>query len=1272
MQLGRCCAQTALMSSRILSINTAKRASAFCTILELAKLEKINIVCIQEPYQGFCVTNNRLKYIPDPDHWQFYFQSPKSKAIIAVSRNIDSSTIIHDVSKFKDVAIITIGDLTIVNIYQSPSSSEILEDLPNLLAPYLRTRQLIVIGDMNARHSDWDTDGNKRGSVLAPMIPQLGLRLLTDPFVPTFDGHQGRSTIDLTLINTLAEQLHVSCRVCEGQDVGSDHLPILVDMIPLQTSQPYKVLRTCRAWKKVNWDDFRSSLQSNLVEGDLPEAIRATAELDNFADQFTAIIRDTIAVNVPIVKITTRSKPWWTSELEAHRDAMRRARRQHRGFPRDHPSFLKFTRLRKKFHRAYRAAAREYGIEFAQDLDESKLWKHIRTTKEIITPRSLPTIRYGDVVATTTEEKRDLLATKFFPEDQQKDGHASEWIPKPSSSHRATLPPVRYEEIDAAVSSLEPHGAPGTDGITMHVIQQCWPQLSKYVYALVRASFDLGHHPRIFKIGKAIALKKPGKMVGTMANDYRPITMLNSLAKIVEKVATSRLAFWLETSDALPTEQYGFRHNRNCDQAIISLTDRVRSGWSQGLTTSTVFLDVRGAYDTVRHSTLLDELEARGVPQQFMRWIQSFLSDRIVRFGIDGCETREIMTNVGVPQGSTVSPVLYIVYNAPAFDIAKKSGCWPVGYADDLTISTTGNSIRENLIILKTAINNLKIQWCLPYSQKLADEKSNVMHFVKRRVTTEDNEPHDLELGEGTSVKAVTSIRNLGVILDDSLDFKQHIRQRVTKVHQLVGALTKLGHSEWGIPRDLRLRAIRTMILPIIAFAAPAWSPYISQAVLAALNSLYRRALIWATGMRYTTPTTTVLAESGFMPLESHLAWSTSCSVSKWQSSPHMRHITQPKQSTEGEVIKRAAHPTHTINSCIDSNTRIFSSTFPLAAFPAVISPWDMVLPANCIIHISDNKDTSIEDCQSVLESNGAIFVYTDGSKTDDACGAGWFVDEAGKELEDGLKLPSFCTIFQAEAIALYRAIDLMTKRAALAERPSDVVIFTDSLSALLAIRSAGKDIELETKLMRYAIREFCGKTDARLTLQWVAGHRDVDGNERADSVANKAREGLFGLNMCHPASSAMIKRDLREQALAKWVKSFEIIQSKSYVENELPSAGHLHSIYDKWPLGSTSRLAQFRSGHCELNGAFHFDKTRSNKCACNNNIRESIDHFFASCPLYDDLRETLMEDLRRTTGTAYASLRTLLSDPKIIPATQQFMNMALARRTAHNSIRSR
>jgi len=202
---------------------------------------------------------------------------------------------------------------------------------------------------------------------------------------------------------------------------------------------------------------------------------------------------------------------------------------------------------------------------------------------------------------------------------------------------------------------------------------------------------------------------------------------------------------------------------------------------------------------------------------------------------------------------------------------------------------------------------------------------------------------------------------------------------------------------------------------------------------------------------------------------------------------------------------------------------------------------------------------------------------------------------------------------------------------------------------------------------MRAAVRKFCRHQHRRLTIQWVPGHKGIDGNERADEIAKQASTGAFR-NISHPTSLNTLKHLYRQHTHNQWSKEYELCRSRTHISTQLPSMPNILQIYKNLSMKQCAILARFRSGHTELRSTtmrFYppdHPKHRPQCPSCNAST-ESREHILFECPQYDDLRRILHCEMISSIGQRTMSLEETLNDKPLIDSAVRFLCSALARR---------
>src|SRR6201747_2497036 len=256
----------------------------------------------------------------------------------------------------------------------------------------------------------------------------------------------------------------------------------------------------------------------------------------------------------------------------------------------------------------------------------------------------------------------------------------------------------RPEEIRKAITSSSSAKAPGPDSIGFECIKVAYSYIPDHFNSLYKTLLHAGHHPTCWKEATVVIIKKLGKPDYGIPKAYRPISLLNCLGKISEKIMASRLSHMAEKHHLLHHLQIGGRPKRSAVDASMLLTSTVDQGKREGKVKSTLCIDVKGAFDNVFSKRLLQTLKKMHLNPAVTRLVDSFLTNRLASLTFDA--ESEPMTPImtGIPQGSPVSPILFLLYLQPLFiqlDQIHPHITSP-SYIDDICLLVQGNSATSN------------------------------------------------------------------------------------------------------------------------------------------------------------------------------------------------------------------------------------------------------------------------------------------------------------------------------------------------------------------------------------------------------------------------------------------------------------------------------------------------------------------------------------------------------------------------------------------------
>jgi hypothetical protein len=363
--------------------------------------------------------------------------------------------------------------------------------------------------------------------------------------------------------------------------------------------------------------------------------------------------------------------------------------------------------------------------KFVGEADEHSIWKVNKYLSTISTNTYIPTLE-GQAASNT--QKTDTLRKTFFPPPPTANlsdiANASYPDPVP------TNPNITMTQVKRAIDKLSPNKAPGPDEIPNHVLKRCLSTLQPHILALAQQSMSIGHFPQPFKETITLVLRKPNKPNYTKPNAYRPIALESTIGKVLESIMADHISYLCETFNLLPKHHFGGRPGRTTEDALLILSESIYQAWKDGKVFSAILMDVAGAFNNVHHERLIHNMRKRKISAEITRWILSFLSNRTTRMRFNGITTDPIPTPTGIPQGSPLSPILYILYNSDLVEIPKGRKKLGLGFIDDILYGVQNKTAMENAIELERLLTRSE-QWRQRHGAQFEKSKYVLIHFTR-------------------------------------------------------------------------------------------------------------------------------------------------------------------------------------------------------------------------------------------------------------------------------------------------------------------------------------------------------------------------------------------------------------------------------------------------------------------------------------------------------------------------------------------------------------
>ena len=360
--------------------------------------------------------------------------------------------------------------------------------------------------------------------------------------------------------------------------------------------------------------------------------------------------------------------------------------------------------------------------------------------------------------------------------------HFSDYLSNESS--RIFLRPTDKEEIANIISSLNSNKTSGPNSIPYRVLFLLKNEISKQLADLFNLSFMTGVFPSVLKTAKVVPVfKKDSKL---NYSNYRPISLLSNIEKILEKLMYKRLYAFLDYNNIIYDLQFGFRQQYSTSRALINITENIRKALDDGNIGCGVFVDLQKAFDTVDHPILLAKLNHYGIRGVSNDWFKSYLSNRNQYVSINGYESGLAAINCGVPQGSVLGPLLFLLYINDLNQAIKF--CKVHHFADDTNLLCLSNSIKKLSKLVNADLKHL-LNWLNANKISLNVKKTEMIIFKSKQKKLEG----DLKIKLcGKRLYPTESVKYLGVKIDANLTWQHHVNDLSTKLNRANALLFKM------------------------------------------------------------------------------------------------------------------------------------------------------------------------------------------------------------------------------------------------------------------------------------------------------------------------------------------------------------------------------------------------------------------------------------------------------------------------------------------------
>jgi ribonuclease HI len=1209
------------------------------------------------------------------------------------------------------------GELRIFNIYNPVGCIDTIARLEDLFGR--NTGSSVIVGDFNLHHPAWGGDNaiqDPKSDALIELTDSANLDLWLAPGTITRDESGHQTTIDLVFGSHSLSDRFLATEVAHECHAHSDHLPIrtvLSTEVTTPADQPKR-----RNWKAMETDKFDKFVASNL-RMPLTQNLNTPQQIDAAADHFIEVINRAVEESTPWAKPSQYANPSFTGEC---RQAVKETRRLFRRYVATHSEedweVYKLARNQKGrvVKRALRAGFREF-VKDAISQGPQGLWRMSKWARNRGQEQSsiMPPLKTADDIAESTDEKVQALREAFFPAPPIAD--LSD-IDESSTRNRQQIPfpAITEQELADAIRRAPPNKAPGADGIPNKVWRLLADEAStsRRVFMttlldIFNACLRIGHNPQHFQTSITVTLRKAGPRDYRLPKAYRPVALLNTLGKILEAIIATRIAWAVEEYRLLPDTHLGGRKGVSVDHAIQLILDRVHTAWGNGKKASMLLLDVAGAYDNVSHERLLHNMRQMGL-SAIVPWVEAFLTGRSTRIRLPGHLSDAFPTPTGIPQGSPISPILFLLFNAPLVKncslITGYGRTEAFGWVDDVCILAVSNSYEENVWLIEKALERAD-QWAKRHAARFAPDKFELIHYSNPRITAESPSPlraspseydvwavpddpcgHDgmpvkMPGNEPVIVQPSEQAKYLGIWLDKQLSFNVHRKKLLAKAAGSLEALRGISGSTWGASLMSMRKLYQAVIVPQALWGISAWycpaarkMPAWEMARLVnELVKLQKRAAVLISGAFKSISTAALDIELFLLPMKLRLQQSIEeCAIRiltgpEWACPRSAKMTRKPAERRIGgwaplEALVWKKGPLKLKLDCAEKWEEKVAFVLP---------PWERRI--SCYIEPSEaalaTHDT-ITQQKRTQEGSETSLVYTDGSGFEGHIGAAAVnIDDGDTVISDRRHLgtESQSTVYAAELSGIEMALDRAirdNKDKPTPTKAREVILFSDSQAAIQAVMNPQRPSGQYVLRLLYSHVRTLRSQSTFVTLRWIPAHVGVPGNEAADGNAKCAAlesaggaTGGGGADKPTIRLAAAAKRMVRERIQDRWKKQWESERTAQPTKRlvEWPNKKVLR-LYECLSKPRSSIMIQMRSMRIALRHfLYKINEVESDKCPCGEGS-QTPRHVLLQCETFGVLRKRLFDQLHRAIGPfELSNYDSIVSNPLATRYVAEFMH---------------
>ncbi|KAI5707907.1 hypothetical protein M8J77_012291 [Diaphorina citri] len=882
-------------------------------------------------------------------------------------------------------------EVAVGNIYVRPNPDSRIEekDLTNILNQL--PKPCFLCGDFNAHSCLWGASrNNENGNEIENFLQKNdSMFLLNDNQVTHVNSsYRTCSTLDLSFVSSSI----VSDVIWSVHDdtYHSDHYPVLIKILSHNTGNTNTQSKEVWLYKKADWSKFREKIKFH-------ENLELT-NCENIEEVIEIMNNDILkAANLAIPKLNTskikRMVPWWSdvikNALKERREALKRYKEN-----RSLENFIEYKKKKAKARYEIKSGKKCSWMRFVDSINEpvnqTDMWNRIRRFKGKSRGDPISAMKTEDDRITLDKKEIVEILAKNYVKNSSDELYSAEFKRKKSLEENKFGPaenteqceynlPFTYGELTRTFKKCR-SASIGVDGISYQMIIHLPQEALVKLLEIFNLIWTRGIFPLCWKTAIVVPILKPNKDKLNPIN-YRPISLLSCVNKILERMINVRLSWVLNHTPCLNDAfQSGNRQNRSTMDNLMWLEHEVLTAFQKKEVVVAILLDIEKAYERTTSLSVIRKLSNAGVGGPLFKYVQNFLNRPRICVKIWNTSSNTHELDNSIRQGSSLSGNIFGLSVADIGQVIPHNVNHSM-FVDDKIIFMRHHNIEYIQETLQATLDKL-LDWSKTNGLKFSLEKTFGMVFTKKRELIAPRlyfSEHRIEFQR--------EIKWLGLYLDPKWTFKNHIKKTKIKSLKALNVLKILGNKNWELSRQCLLKLFHAFIRPILDYGSVIYGG-VNETKLDVLNSVYHAALRIVTGALRTSPVQSLYVESGQAPLRIRRKILLSNYVIKLLSHPENPGYTI-LMSNHFDMLRDNENIPKTIRNRMDELSVLNRTEVAKNIFMREnqTPPWIIASPT-IIYLLNENKKSLIpqQARNSFLEFKSqnldSLFIFTDGTKT--------------------------------------------------------------------------------------------------------------------------------------------------------------------------------------------------------------------------------------------------------------------------------------------------